>query len=93
MRRMLTPDETSRSTLDSISQLREKNAVITSEVKMRFLNHAWFSFKWTVSLQACLQAFEKFTSKKTCPLCRKSQYQTRVIHDAARLFKATCATR
>ncbi|XP_059512063.1 RING finger protein 32 [Myotis daubentonii] len=43
--------------------------------------------------RACLQAFEKFTSKKTCPLCRKSQYQTRVIHDAARLFKAKCAIR
>ncbi|XP_016052493.1 PREDICTED: RING finger protein 32 [Miniopterus natalensis] len=43
--------------------------------------------------RACLQAFEKFTSKKTCPLCRKSQYQTRVIHDAARLFKTECATR
>ncbi|KAM7120257.1 RING finger protein 32 isoform 3-T4 [Molossus nigricans] len=43
--------------------------------------------------RACLQAFERFASKKTCPLCRKSQYQTRVIHDAARLFKATCATR
>nr|KAF6470234.1 ring finger protein 32 [Molossus molossus] len=39
------------------------------------------------------RAFERFASKKTCPLCRKSQYQTRVIHDAARLFKATCATR
>ncbi|XP_070281030.1 RING finger protein 32 [Myotis yumanensis] len=43
--------------------------------------------------RACLQAFEKFTSKKTCPLCRKSQYQTRVIYDAARLFKAKCAIR
>ncbi|CAK6434189.1 unnamed protein product, partial [Pipistrellus nathusii] len=43
--------------------------------------------------RACLQAFEKFTSKKACPLCRRSQYQTRVIHDAARLFRAQCATR
>nr|KAF6419310.1 ring finger protein 32 [Rousettus aegyptiacus] len=43
--------------------------------------------------RACLQAFEKFTNKKTCPLCRRNQYQTRVIHDGARLFKAKCATR
>ncbi|XP_037691664.1 RING finger protein 32 isoform X2 [Choloepus didactylus] len=43
--------------------------------------------------RACLQAFEKFTNKKTCPLCRKNQYQTRIIHDGARLFKIKCATR
>ncbi|KAF5911432.1 hypothetical protein HPG69_004353 [Diceros bicornis minor] len=43
--------------------------------------------------RACLQAFEKFTNKKTCPLCRRDQYQTRVIHDGARLFKIKCATR
>ncbi|EGW12280.1 RING finger protein 32 [Cricetulus griseus] len=43
--------------------------------------------------QACLQAFEKFTNKKTCPLCRKNQYQTRVIHDGSRLFRIKCATR
>ncbi|KAM4874450.1 RING finger protein 32 isoform 2-T2 [Thomomys bottae] len=43
--------------------------------------------------KACLQAFEKFTNKKTCPLCRKNQYQTRVIYDGARLFRTKCATR
>ncbi|KAK4826378.1 hypothetical protein QYF61_008049, partial [Mycteria americana] len=37
--------------------------------------------------QACLKAFEKFTGKKSCPMCRKEQHQTRVIHDGARLFK------
>ncbi|XP_053323702.1 RING finger protein 32 [Spea bombifrons] len=42
---------------------------------------------------ACLQAFERFTGRKTCPMCRKDRYQTRVIHDGARLFKAKCATR
>ncbi|XP_025043657.1 RING finger protein 32 isoform X2 [Pelodiscus sinensis] len=41
----------------------------------------------------CLKAFEKFAGKKTCPLCRKKQYQTRVIHDGARLFKIKCITR
>ncbi|KAB0397635.1 hypothetical protein E2I00_015987, partial [Balaenoptera physalus] len=43
--------------------------------------------------RACLQAFEKFANKKTCPLCRKNQYQTRVIHDGARLFRIKCAAR
>uniref|UniRef100_A0A8C9C070 Ring finger protein 32 n=1 Tax=Phocoena sinus TaxID=42100 RepID=A0A8C9C070_PHOSS len=50
-------------------------------------------FSRNVFLQACLQAFEKFGNKKTCPLCRKSHYQTRVIHDGARLFRIKCATR
>ncbi|NXX56347.1 RNF32 protein, partial [Scopus umbretta] len=43
--------------------------------------------------QACLKAFEKFTGKKSCPMCRREQYQTRVIHDGARLFKIKCAIR
>ncbi|XP_075684816.1 RING finger protein 32 [Rhinoderma darwinii] len=41
----------------------------------------------------CLEAYEKFTGRKTCPMCRRNQYQTRVIHDAAHLFRAKCATR
>ncbi|XP_032093666.1 RING finger protein 32 [Thamnophis elegans] len=43
--------------------------------------------------RACLKAFERFSAKKSCPMCRKTQYQTRVIHDGARLFKIKCATR
>ncbi|ETE72742.1 RING finger protein 32, partial [Ophiophagus hannah] len=43
--------------------------------------------------RACLKAFERFAAKKSCPMCRKTQYQTRVIHDGARLFKIKCATR
>ncbi|XP_022099772.1 RING finger protein 32-like isoform X2 [Acanthaster planci] len=41
----------------------------------------------------CLQAFERFTGKKTCPMCRKEQYQTRVIHEGAKLHRVKCATR
>uniref|UniRef100_A0A8C4TZS7 Ring finger protein 32 n=1 Tax=Falco tinnunculus TaxID=100819 RepID=A0A8C4TZS7_FALTI len=37
--------------------------------------------------KACLKAFETFTGKKSCPTCRKEQYQTRVMHDGACLFK------
>ncbi|XP_065485870.1 RING finger protein 32 [Caloenas nicobarica] len=43
--------------------------------------------------KACLKAFEKCRGKKCCPMCRKEQYQTRVIHDGARLFKIKCAIR
>ncbi|KAI3354839.1 hypothetical protein L3Q82_004645 [Scortum barcoo] len=39
------------------------------------------------------QAFERFSGRKCCPMCRKEQYETRVIHDAARLFRHQCATR
>ncbi|XP_047424044.1 RING finger protein 32 [Mugil cephalus] len=43
--------------------------------------------------RACLQAFERFSGRKCCPVCRREQYETRVIHDAARLFRHQCATR
>ncbi|XP_029979019.1 RING finger protein 32 isoform X2 [Sphaeramia orbicularis] len=43
--------------------------------------------------RACLQAFERFSGKKCCPMCRRQRYETRVIHDAARLFRHQCATR
>ncbi|XP_059182739.1 RING finger protein 32 isoform X2 [Centropristis striata] len=43
--------------------------------------------------RACLQAFERFSGRKCCPMCRKEQYETRLIHDAARLFRHQCATR
>ncbi|XP_034561946.1 RING finger protein 32 isoform X2 [Notolabrus celidotus] len=39
------------------------------------------------------QAFERFSGRKCCPMCRKEQYETRVIHDAAQLFRHQCATR
>lgn len=32
----------------------------------------------------CLDFFEKFSGKKSCPLCRKDQYEKRVIYDGAR---------
>ncbi|KAM6971557.1 RING finger protein 32 [Tautogolabrus adspersus] len=43
--------------------------------------------------RACLHSFERFSCKKCCPMCRKEPYETRVIHDAARLFRHQCATR
>ncbi|XP_004546880.2 RING finger protein 32 isoform X5 [Maylandia zebra] len=43
--------------------------------------------------RACLQAFERFSGRKRCPLCRREPYETRVISDATRLFQHRCATR
>ncbi|KAA8580684.1 hypothetical protein FQN60_013642, partial [Etheostoma spectabile] len=43
--------------------------------------------------RACLKAFERYSGRKWCPMCRKNQYETRVIHDAARLFRHQCAIR
>ncbi|XP_061660955.1 RING finger protein 32 isoform X2 [Syngnathoides biaculeatus] len=43
--------------------------------------------------RACLQAFERFSGRKCCPMCRRELYETRVIHDAARLFQNQCAVR
>ncbi|XP_039267228.2 RING finger protein 32-like isoform X1 [Styela clava] len=41
--------------------------------------------------KACIQAFERFTGKKTCPMCRKIQYQARVVHDGTRVYKEKAA--
>ncbi|KAK3597060.1 hypothetical protein CHS0354_022064 [Potamilus streckersoni] len=43
--------------------------------------------------KACLQAFERYSGRKTCPMCRKEQYQTRVIHEGAKTYKHKCAVR
>ena len=43
--------------------------------------------------QTCLEAFERFTGKKCCPMCRKDQYQKRIIHEASKAYKSQCATK
>ncbi|XP_046847156.1 RING finger protein 32-like [Xenia sp. Carnegie-2017] len=39
----------------------------------------------------CLRAFEKFSGGKTCPMCRKEQYETRLIHEGRKLWRHKCA--
>ena len=46
-----------------------------------------------IHLQICLEAFEKFSGRKSCPMCRKEQYQKRIIHEGAREYRVNCATR
>ncbi|XP_050970781.1 RING finger protein 32 isoform X2 [Labeo rohita] len=43
--------------------------------------------------QVCLKSFEKFSGRKSCPMCRTEQYETRVIYDGARLYREKCAVR
>ncbi|XP_033105781.1 RING finger protein 32-like [Anneissia japonica] len=43
--------------------------------------------------RACLKAFERFTGKKSCPMCRREQYQTRVIHEGSKLHRIKCVVR
>ncbi|KAG7329667.1 hypothetical protein KOW79_005889 [Hemibagrus wyckioides] len=43
--------------------------------------------------QVCLRKVERFSGRKCCPLCRTEQYETRVIHDGARLYREKCALR
>ncbi|XP_053484475.1 RING finger protein 32 isoform X2 [Ictalurus furcatus] len=43
--------------------------------------------------QACLRKFEHFSGRKCCPLCRTEQYETRAIHDGARLYREKCVLR
>ncbi|KAL7876685.1 hypothetical protein AOLI_G00116480 [Acnodon oligacanthus] len=43
--------------------------------------------------KACLRSFEWFSGRKCCPMCRREQYETRVIHDGARFYREKCATR
>uniref|UniRef100_A0A8I5TGA4 Ring finger protein 32 n=2 Tax=Hominidae TaxID=9604 RepID=A0A8I5TGA4_PONAB len=79
-----------------LSQKRKKKKKLCLNVSKEFVRESLRKVLLSCSHvfhKACLQAFEKFTNKKTCPLCRKNQYQTRVIHDGARLFRIKCATR
>ncbi|XP_067294708.1 RING finger protein 32 [Pseudorasbora parva] len=43
--------------------------------------------------KVCLKSFEKFSGRKSCPMCRKEQYETRVIYDGAQLYREKCALR
>ncbi|KAM4794005.1 LOW QUALITY PROTEIN: RING finger protein 32 [Cyanocitta cristata] len=47
---------------------------------------AIFREEFAIQAMSCLKTFEKFTGKN-CPMCRKKQYQTRLIHDGACLVK------
>ncbi|CAF1016412.1 unnamed protein product [Rotaria sp. Silwood1] len=50
--------------------------------------------------RACLTTFEKFVSHntngsdlRTCPICRRAQYEKRIIYEGAKIHRAKCAAR
>lgn len=42
--------------------------------------------------RACLEAFERFSGKRCCPLCRRAEYEKRVIFEGARNYRQRAAT-
>ena len=44
-------------------------------------------------VKACLEAFERFSGRKSCPMYRKEQYQRRIIPEGAKEYRIKCATR
>ena len=50
----------------------------------------WFVFPPS---QCCLLAFERFSGKKFCPLCRTHNYQTRIVFDGANVCRHRAASR
>ena len=40
----------------------------------------------------CLSAFERFSKKRCCPLCRSIQYQKMMVTSARELYEERCAT-
>lgn len=50
--------------------------------------------------RTCLATFEKFvshnangTDHRTCPICRRAQYEKRIIYEGAKIHRAKCAAR
>ncbi|XP_065053376.1 RING finger protein 32-like [Rhopilema esculentum] len=41
----------------------------------------------------CLKSFEKLSGKKSCPMCRKQEYQSRLIFEGAKIHLDRAATR
>ncbi|XP_024248874.1 RING finger protein 32 isoform X2 [Oncorhynchus tshawytscha] len=90
--RKLTVDEWSQVKSRSIHEGDSKQPCVICREEFRLQTQVLLSCSH-VFHRACLQAFERFSGRKCCPMCRKEQYETRVIHDGARLFKERCAIR
>jgi len=41
----------------------------------------------------CLQSFERLSGKKSCPMCRKEKYQSRLIFEGAKIHLHNAATK
>ncbi|XP_067108244.1 RING finger protein 32 [Osmerus mordax] len=88
----LTVDEWSRVKARSVDEGDSAQPCVICREEFRLQAQVLLSCSH-VFHRVCLQAFESFAGRKCCPMCRKAQYETRVIHDGARLFRERCATR
>ncbi|KAJ8277599.1 hypothetical protein GJAV_G00077370 [Gymnothorax javanicus] len=88
----LTADEWNRVKSRSVDQGDSSQPCVICREEFRLQPQVLLSCSH-VFHRVCLLAFEKFSGRKCCPMCRKEQYQTRVIHDGARLFREECAVR
>lgn len=43
--------------------------------------------------RTCLRSFERFSGKRSCPMCRKEKYQARLIFEGAKLHLDKAATK
>ncbi|CAF0770858.1 unnamed protein product [Didymodactylos carnosus] len=41
----------------------------------------------------CLEAFESYSRKKCCPMCRRVQYEKRIIYEGANCHRIKCASK
>ncbi|XP_064188850.1 RING finger protein 32 [Anguilla rostrata] len=88
----LTADEWSRVKSRSVDEGDSSQPCVICREEFRLQPQVLLSCSH-VFHRVCLQAFEKFSGRKCCPMCRKEQYQTRVIHDGAHLYREKCAVR
>ncbi|XP_010883794.3 RING finger protein 32 isoform X2 [Esox lucius] len=84
--RRLTADEWTQVKLRSVHEGESKQPCAICREEFRLRSQVLLSCSH-VFHKDCLKAFERFSGRKCCPMCRKEQYETRVIHDGAYLFK------
>ncbi|XP_036378790.1 RING finger protein 32 [Megalops cyprinoides] len=88
----LTGDEWNRVKLRSVNEGDSSQPCVICREEFRLQPQVLLSCSH-VFHRVCLEAFEKFSGRKCCPMCRRRQYETRVIHDGARLYRQKCAIR
>ncbi|CAB1349482.1 unnamed protein product, partial [Coregonus sp. 'balchen'] len=75
--RKLTVDEWSQVKSRSIHEGDSKQPCVICREEFRLQTQVLLSCSH-VFHRACLQAFERFSGRKCCPMCRKEQYETRL---------------
>nr|CAB3265654.1 RING finger protein 32-like [Phallusia mammillata] len=91
-RRLLTEQEWKELKLASTEREDFTNPCVICKDEFRMEDQVLLSCSH-VFHRACLKAFERFTGKKTCPMCRRNGYQTRVVHDGTKAYRHRSAAK